>query len=113
MATIYQRVTEFQKTHHFRFNLKGLGNLGMIVGNRYRAIHGPIITYSMTQSIEPEGTFMVKDYPDSFTSEIDKCIAEYVAKVIANPKKKPPAKSIPPPKKQRTRKPVPAFSLKK
>lgn len=112
MATVYQRVAEYQKTHRFRFNTKGLGNLGMIVGNRFRDIQ-EMAQYSIVESIEPGGTFMVKDYPDSFTPEIDKCIAEYVAKVIANPKKKPPAKSIPPPKKQRTRKPVPVYTTRK
>lgn len=83
----------------------------MIVGKKYREDHVPTISYTMTQSVEPGGTFMVKNYPDSFTETIDNCIAEYVQKVLSKPKKKSPQKIDT--KRQRTRKPVPAYTTKK
>jgi hypothetical protein len=69
---------------------------------------------SSVKSDEDDGTWIVYVYPDWFIQEIDKIISWYVG-ILKSPKRKAiiekPASE--PPKRNRIRKAVPVFSLKK
>lgn len=131
MATVYERICEYEKISWFRFNYRGRLNIGAEVAKAWRLRDLWRDQHStITQSIEIDGSFQVPNYPECFTATIDEIIYYYVVKITTHEKykkkkkinEKPVAQSLSkttasvpsdPPKRLRTRKPVPAYTTRK
>lgn len=106
MATVYERIQIFEKSHWFRFNQKHKMFVGAAIKRHWNqtdaSIQDPLI-FVITE--EPEGTFSVAFYPDYFTSYIDSIIADYVLRMTT--KKKKSTEKPPKPKLSKTESSVP------
>lgn len=119
MATVYERICEYEKTNRFRFTAQGKKNVG---SHTHRAWleSGNEGTLPYVESIEPAGTFQVLNYPDHFTENIDEIIRWYVnrayqlylKKISEKPRQATPQILASEPQKKRPRKriPIPAYT---
>lgn len=113
MATIYQRCCIFTERTKWKFNKHKRNTIGNWVKNRCNEL-GLVLPYTVVESIEPDGTFQVRDYTEDLTPIIDAEIQAFFEHCISHKQlKKVVEKPTSGPKKKRTRKIIPAYTGKK
>lgn len=105
---VYTRLQAHTKATGFKWYPDHKKWIGNIIANEWRANGGSMDDLGVVMSEEENGTWMVYEYPDTFTETIDREIAKYADKLLTPKSIKPP---IPPPKRKRKR--IPHFSGKK
>lgn len=94
MATLYERSVFYcVESLTSPLTLAQKADLGKIILHEFYLSGYNKNQISLYQSIEPEGTFTVINYPDSFTEKIDQIIADFCTKKESQPEKPKVTKS--------------------
>lgn len=113
--TVYDRILLFEKSNPtFTFNQKGSATIGLMARKEWAHQGGNLSQLDTVQRVERWGTFMVLEYPQSFSEDIDKIIKNYVKVVIAKGiRKKAISEKPSPSKQQKQNSSVPSSSKRK